>query len=297
MLRRVRAWQCASPAVLTCVDQFRVVRLRHLRSTVLYGESLTASGLACVAEWRGRLFVTQWHRHHILVVFNCATDTDPITARWGLPGHLGGEFYHPRGLVVHEPTQTLLVCDHDNRRVQVLNGHDGTFLRQWKTRRFPDLVCVAPTGEVLVSDDLACTVDVFDFASGQLLRSVVAQRCATIPVWASPSLLCARGDMLLVVGKVAAHFDARTGALLCNRPVSVDPACLVWDTQVVAGDAWSNAVHVWRAADLASAGAGPRLPHTPLATTASCDGHYWFVLWQQNGPKGTCTGVDVWRTF
>ncbi len=293
MLHGVCAWQCVSLAVLKCVDQFRAVRMRRLHSTVLPSQSSTLSKLACVTEFQGRLFITQWQCHHILVIFNCATDRNPITTRWGSQGQSEGEFHNPRGLAVHEPTQTLLVCDYHNRRIQVWDATHGTFLRLWRTHLYPDLVCVAPTSEVLVSDANG-TVDVFDFASGQLLRSLV-KHCNPTPVCASPSLIGVRGDVLLMVGKLAAHFNAHTGEFLRNRPAMNNVACLVRDTQIVSTFDWLHTIHVWRAADLATVSVCPGTARLRLATTASRDGNYWFVLWQQNGLTGLYTGVDVWR--
>jgi sugar lactone lactonase YvrE len=76
--------------------------------------------------------------------------TGELQTSWGSPGDGHGAFNIPHSVLVL-PDERVLVCDRENKRIQVFDL-DGTYLDEWTDLARPDDVCVDDAGNVYVAE-------------------------------------------------------------------------------------------------------------------------------------------------
>jgi sugar lactone lactonase YvrE len=78
------------------------------------------------------------------------TPTGELKTSWGGPGDAPGAFNIPHSVLVL-PDERVLVCDRENKRIQVFDL-DGKYLDAWTDLARPDDVCVDDAGNVYVAE-------------------------------------------------------------------------------------------------------------------------------------------------
>lgn len=94
----------------------------------------------------GDLFITDGYGnsavHHL-------KSTGELVKSWGKPGTEPGELNLPHSIAFHADTNSLIVADRENSRVQFFSL-DGTFLRQWHVHRAVSVVLTSIGGSTYV---------------------------------------------------------------------------------------------------------------------------------------------------
>jgi len=170
------------------------------------------------------------------------------------PGSGPNQFLTPWGVAVHPHGGEILVVDQRNCRVQVINPHDGSFLRSIGSKgkgstqfRNPSHIVVLPSGLIAVSDEDNHRIQVVKL-DGTFIRSI-GEGCLNYPRGLDVTL---SGDLVVADwgnGRLA-FFNEKDGTLVKTVDVSgevmslsdiaIMPCC--WPTVVALCDTLKHRV-------------------------------------------------------
>ena len=115
--------------------------------TILRGAGPFNAPTKMVTAANGDLFASDGYGNARVHHF---TPTGELRTSWGEPGDAHGAFNIPHSVLVL-PDERVLVCDRENKRIQIFDL-DGQYLDEWADLARPDDVCVDDAGNVYVAE-------------------------------------------------------------------------------------------------------------------------------------------------
>jgi len=143
---RVQSWSLSERSFLSCVGKYGSGDL----------EFHYPQGIAIDKHHR-RIIIVDRYNHRL--VFLSSIDLSLLFSVGGKEGSRPGEFQYPSSVAIDDDRHRIIVTDTENHRVQVLSSIDGSFLFEFGDEgdqpcqfRYPDGVCIANQGRIIVAD-------------------------------------------------------------------------------------------------------------------------------------------------
>jgi len=152
---RVQSWSLSDQSFLSCIG--------HQGSGDL--EFNSPQGIA-IDKHHHRIIIADTSNHRL--VFLSLIDLSFLFSVRGSEGSQPGEFSYPSSIAIDDDRHRIIVTDSGNHRVQVLSSIDGSFLFEFGSLgdqpcqfNYPQGVCVANQGRIIIADANNCRLQAF----------------------------------------------------------------------------------------------------------------------------------------